>query len=82
MGRNAEIEKIFEKWWESSHCTPSDRAKLQSELNALLDAVVKKSNGLCSRQQLRNGLWPRYKEYRKERFKKESVQVAQTAMKQ
>ena len=81
MGRQPEIEKIIEAWWELDHCAPPERSKLQLARNQLLDAAVAKSRGLCTRQQILNGLWPRYKEYRKKKHKQESVQVAQTALK-
>jgi hypothetical protein len=82
MGRNAEIEKIIEAWYESNNCSPTDRARQKLIFDRLVDAAVSKANGLCNRQQLLNSLWPRYQEYRKEKFKAQGIQVAQSAMKQ
>jgi hypothetical protein len=81
MGRNAEIDAIVEAWYEAKHCAPPDRAKTKAVLDKLLDAALVKSKGLASRQQLLNWLWPRLQEYRKQKFKEQSVQVAQAAMK-
>ncbi len=81
MGRNPEIEKIIEAWWNLDHCARPERAKAELALNQLLDLAVVKSEGLYSRHQILDALWPHYKSYRIQKLKAEKVQVAQTAMK-
>ena len=81
MGRNPEIDKILLAWWELDNCAPPERAKSESALHQLLDAVIVKSHEPLIRQQILNALWPRYKEYRVKMHSHEKVQVAQSALK-
>ena len=79
MGRNPEIDKILLAC--GSQLAPPERAKSESALNQLLDAVIVKSHEPLIRQQILNALWPRYKEYRVKIHSHEEVQVAQSALK-
>jgi hypothetical protein len=81
MGRQPEIEKILEAWWDLDHCAPPERAKAESKLNQLLDSAVAKSQALYTRHQIRDALYNHYKSYRLEKHKNEKVEVAQSAMK-
>ena len=81
MSRNLEIDKILEAWWELDHCIPPEKANAQSRLNQLLDAVVAKSENLCTRHQVQDALWGHYKSYRAAIYKASTTQVAQTALK-
>jgi hypothetical protein len=82
MARNPEIEKILEAWlhWES--CPPQEKAKSESQLNSLLDDVVRKGGGQITRDQILDSLFSQYKDFRKEKRRSESLAVAQAAMKQ
>lgn len=81
MSRQPEIEKIFEAWRESDNCAPHEKAAKRAARDLLLDAILSKSRGLRSRQELLSLLSDRYKEYRKSKKKEESVQVSQSALK-
>jgi len=50
-------------------------------MNELLDSKVAESQGQFTREQIEDFLWPRYKEYRLERKRAESLAVAQSALK-
>lgn len=81
MGRNPEIEKILEAWWQLEHCAPPERHAAEGALNQLLDAKVSQSDGLCNREQILDALYPHYKSYRREKRKQEQISVAQSALK-
>lgn len=81
MGRNPEIEKILEAWWQFDHSLPSGGPASKRQLDELLDVVVLKSKELCTRDQILDFLWPQYKAYRAEKHRAEKLAVAQSAMK-
>lgn len=80
MSRNPDIEKILNAWWELDSLLPASRAKAETTLNQLLDAVVAKSDAHITRDQIKDYLWPQYKEFRQARRKASIVQVAQSVM--
>lgn len=81
MARNAEIESIFEAWWEFDHCHPAERAKSRTKLNDLLDVAVAKSDRAVTREQIQSWLYSRYKDYASEKKKRDRLAVAQSALK-
>jgi hypothetical protein len=56
MARNPETERILDAWWELQHSVPSEREESQREFNKLLDAVILKSDGLFTREQIQDYL--------------------------
>ncbi len=81
MARSPEIERILEAWWQTEHCPPAEKAKAENHLNELLDLAVTKSKNAITRAELLNHFYSRYKDYIRDRRKREAVEVAQSALK-
>lgn len=80
MGRHPEIDKIIEAWWTLDHCPPHEKAQSQSAFHHLLDAVIAKSEGRCTRDQILDWLWPFYREYRMKIRSEDRVRISQTSL--
>jgi hypothetical protein len=81
MGRNAEIEALFEAWYDRDHCLPPEKAAAQRKLNALVDGIVAKAGGRIYRDHVFNAFWAEYRdEYRPTRFKKEILGSTQISL--
>ena len=81
MPRNPAKEKILEAWYELTHGEPSKRAEAYDLRNKLVDEIVSKSEGQLTREQILDSLFSEFKELRKQKLKKGSVEVAQSALK-
>lgn len=78
MSRNPKIEEILQLWFESDHGTLGDRAKFRKQRDDLILECIGKQP--LTVDDVLNGLWGQYRDYRKEQRAHEKLITVRSAI--